>query len=67
MNLPVIFRILGVLLMLFSFAMLPPLLVSVYYNDGVAYSFLTTFFLTLLSGFLLWAPVMKNRRGMASW
>jgi trk system potassium uptake protein TrkH len=62
MNLPVIFRILGVLLMLFSFAMLPPLLVSVYYNDGVAYSFLTTFFLTLLSGFLLWAPVMKNRR-----
>ncbi|MGY8790972.1 MAG: potassium transporter TrkG, partial [Pseudomonadales bacterium] len=56
------FRILGVLLMLFSFAMLPPLLVSVYYNDGVAYSFLTTFFLTLLSGFLLWAPVMKNRR-----
>ena len=62
MNLPVIFRILGVLLMLFSFAMLPPLLVSVYYNDGVAYSFLTTFFLTLLSGFLLWAPVMKNHR-----
>ena len=62
MNLPVIFRILGVLLMLFSFAMLPPLLVSMYYNDGVAYSFLTTFFLTLLSGFLLWAPVMKNRR-----
>jgi trk system potassium uptake protein TrkH len=33
-----------------------------YYNDGVAYSFLTTFFLTLLSGFILWAPVMKNRR-----
>ena len=62
MNLPVIFRILGVLLMLFSFAMLPPLLVSMYYNDGVAYSFLTTFFLTLLSGFILWAPVMKNRR-----
>ena len=62
MNLPVIFRILGVLLMLFSFSMLPPLLVSVYYNDGVMYSFLTTFFLTLLSGFILWAPVMRNRR-----
>jgi len=48
--------------MLFSFAQLPPMLVSIYYNDGVMYSFLTTFFLTLLCGFILWAPVMKNRR-----
>jgi len=62
MNLPVIFRILGVLLMLFSFSQLPPLAVSWYYQDGVLYSFLTTFFLTLLSGFVLWAPVMNNRQ-----
>lgn len=60
MNLPVILRILGVLLMLFSFTQLPPMLVSWYYQDGVIYSFLTTFFLTLLSGFVLWAPVMNN-------
>ena len=56
MNLPVIFRILGVLLMLFSCTQIPPLLVSYYYNDGVIYSFLTTFILTFLSGFILWAP-----------
>lgn len=62
MNLPVILRILGVLLMLFSFTQLPPLLVSYYYEDGVQYSFLTTFFLTLLCGFILWAPVMHNHQ-----
>lgn len=61
MNLPVILRILGVLLMLFSFTQLPPLAVSWYYQDGLMYSFLTTFFLTLLCGFVLWAPVMTNR------
>jgi len=61
MNLPVILRILGVLLMLFSFTQLPPLIVSWYYQDGVMYSFFTTFLLTLLSGFVLWAPVMTNR------
>ena len=64
MNLPVIFRILGVLLMLFSFTQVPPILVSLYYDDGVAYSFLTTLFLTLLSGFVLWAPVMRNKKDL---
>ncbi len=62
MNLPVILRILGVLLMLFSFTQLPPILVSWFYQDGVMYSFLTTFFLTLICGFVLWAPVMNNRQ-----
>ena len=64
MNLPVIFRILGVLLMLFSCTQIPPLLVSYYYNDGVIYSFLTTFILTFLSGFILWAPVMRNKKDL---
>lgn len=64
MNLGVILRILGVLLMLFSITQLPPFLVSIYYDDGVLYSFLTTFFLTLLSGFALWAPVMHNHKDL---
>lgn len=64
MNLGVIFRILGVLLMLFSITQLPPILVSLYYDDGVLYSFLTTFFITLLSGFVLWAPVMHNHKDL---
>jgi trk system potassium uptake protein len=34
MNLPVVQRILGLLLMLFSVTMLPPIAVSVYYGDG---------------------------------
>lgn len=66
MNLPIIFRILGALLMLFSLSHLPPLLVSWYYNDGAAFSFLAAFTITLISGFALWAPVMNNRRELRS-
>ena len=62
MKLQVIFRILGVLLMLFSLTHVPPFLVSLYYNDGVAYSFLTTFMVTLLCGFVMWVPTMRNHQ-----
>jgi len=62
MNLPVILRILGVLLMLFSITHLPPIMVSLYYGDGIHFSFLFTFLITLLSGFVLWAPVMHNNK-----
>lgn len=45
-----ILRILGVLLMLFSFAMLPPWAVSVWYVDGGTYEFTVTFLVTFLTG-----------------
>jgi len=38
-----IFRILGVLLMIFSGSMLPPILVAMIYHDGAFGSFLFTF------------------------
>lgn len=54
MQFPTIFRILGVLLMLFSVSMLAPIFVAQIYDDGAAGAFLFSFLLTLLSGFLLW-------------
>jgi trk system potassium uptake protein TrkH len=62
MQLSAIQRILGLLLMLFSITMLPPVLVSLFYGDGFYISFLLGFALTLGTGLLIWLPVINNRR-----
>ncbi|VAX11683.1 Trk potassium uptake system protein TrkH [hydrothermal vent metagenome] len=60
MQLTVVQRILGILLMVFSFTMLPPVLVSLFYADGTAIAFLDGFALTISMGVLFWLPV-RNR------
>src|SRR5690606_1153248 len=62
MHLSVISRILGVLLMLFSITQVPPIMVSLFYNDGAWHSFGTAMLLTLGAGALIWLPVRNNRR-----
>ena len=58
----VIQRILGQLLMVFSLSMIPPLLVGMYYGEADGYSsFGQAFLATLVTGFLLWLPLRKNR------
>lgn len=49
-------RILGLLLILFSTAMLPPVMVSLFYHDGVEKQFLGAFGLILDLGLLCWFP-----------
>jgi len=60
MNLLVVQRILGLLLMLFSITMLPPVGVSLYYHDGYASPFLDAFAGLLVVGFFVWLPVRKH-------
>ncbi len=60
MHLYVVQRILGVLLMVFSLTMLPPILVSIWYDDGALLGFTDGFVLTLLLGLVIWAPVRKH-------
>ena len=55
-------RIIGLLLMIFSVTQLPPVVVSLIYNDGVLHSFLVTFVVTLATGLVLWLPVSKSRK-----
>ena len=55
----VIQRILGVLLMVFSFTMVPPMLVSIIYLDGSFEPFFYAFAVTLITGIVAWLPV-KN-------
>ena len=61
MNWKTVQRILGLLLMLFSLTMLPPIIISLIFNDHSWISFLEGFGLTLLAGLLCWAPVFRAK------
>ncbi|BCE03031.1 TrkH family potassium uptake protein [Marinicellulosiphila megalodicopiae] len=61
MHLTVILRVLGVLLMLFSFASLPSAFVSLWYQDHTSEPFFVAFGLTFLAGLLSWFPVRKHK------
>jgi trk system potassium uptake protein TrkH len=56
MRLGVVQRILGLLLMIFSVTMLPPVLVSYLFDDGAASAFLYAFGFTVVAGILIWLP-----------
>ncbi len=62
MNWAVVQRILGLLLMMFSVTMLPPILFSLYYGDQTWLPFVEGFGLTFAAGFLCWLPVHRTRR-----
>lgn len=61
MHFTVIMRILGILMMLFSMTMIPPMIVSLIYEDGQLKPFADAFGLILVSGFLVWFP-MRNKK-----
>jgi len=62
MDLRVVLRILGQLLMLYSVTMLPPVAVSVYYADGQATAFIEAFAIILAVGLIAWLPVRGDKR-----
>lgn len=64
MHFAMIGRILGLLLMLFSMAMLPPLLVSFIYADGAHLAFITAMLLIFSIGFTLWLPLRSIRQDL---
>lgn len=55
----VIQRIVGLLLMVFSFTTLPPAAVGLWYGDGEIAPFIAAFFATLILGTVAWFPVRK--------
>jgi trk system potassium uptake protein TrkH len=58
------FKTVGILLMMFSLFMLPPILVSVIYSDGAMMIFWRAFYITFLSGFVLWLLLVKHKDEM---
>ncbi len=55
-------KILGLLLMLFSFTMLPPVVVALIYGDGAVHPFLSAFAMIFIVGLVIWAPVARRRQ-----
>jgi len=49
-------RVVGLLLMIFSFTMLVPAGVALFYGDGGELNFVTAFAITLVTGFFVWLP-----------
>ncbi|GMW06182.1 MAG: TrkH family potassium uptake protein [Gammaproteobacteria bacterium] len=64
MHVKVVQQILGLLLMLFSLSMLPPVFVSAWHQDGSAAAFVSGFLVTLLTGLAIWAPVRGKSRDL---
>jgi trk system potassium uptake protein TrkH len=62
MQLLVIQRILGLLMMVFSSTLLPPIATGLIYDDGAVMPFVEAFVLTLISGFLLYLPVRRHKK-----
>jgi len=56
MQLSIVSKTIGLLLMVFSFAQVPPIIVDLIYSEGEYYSFLFSFALTVLGGLILWWP-----------
>jgi trk system potassium uptake protein TrkH len=64
MNLPMVQRILGLMLLLFSLTMLPPIGVSFLYGDGHWYPFLGAFLVVAGAGGFLYLPVRHEQRDL---
>ncbi len=55
-------KVLGLLLMLFSFTMLPPVVIALIYGDGAAMPFVYAFAVILSTGLVIWLPVARKRQ-----
>jgi trk system potassium uptake protein TrkH len=64
MNWTVAQRILGLLLMMFSLTMLPPVIVSIVFDDQSWLPFVESFGLILVSGSIFWFPVRHKRKDL---
>ncbi len=66
MHLSITFRILGILLMLFSLSLVVPLAMSWYSQDRMLGGFLSALGITSISGFLMWLPYRSIKHELRS-
>lgn len=64
MRFATIFRVLGILLMLFSLTLMPPVFVSWLYQESTTPAFVISFVIILCSGILVWVPGYKNKQDL---
>ncbi|MCW8934961.1 MAG: TrkH family potassium uptake protein [Gammaproteobacteria bacterium] len=64
MHFTVIQRISGILIMLFSFTLLPPIIIDFIYQENAADAFFTAYIVLLATGFVLWLPVKNSKKDL---
>ena len=64
MHFTVIQRISGILLMLFSFTLIPPVIVDFIYQENSADAFFISYLSLLIAGFVLWLPVKNSKKDL---
>jgi len=64
MNWTVVQRILGLLLMMFSLTMLPPVIIAMIFKEHSWLPFVESFGLTLAAGLIFWLPVHRSRKDL---
>jgi trk system potassium uptake protein TrkH len=64
MHFTVIFKVLGLLLMLFSLTLFPPMMVSILFKDNNHTAFAIAFAITFVTGLLAWFPVHRVRQDL---
>lgn len=62
MNFAIIARVLGLLMMIFSLTLVPPMLISIIYQDGTLDAFIYALMITFGIGFVAWYPVRNHKR-----
>ncbi len=54
MQIQIVLKTIGLLLMVFSLTQIPPILIDFIYSEGEIFSFLISFVLTFIGGYILW-------------
>ncbi len=54
MQIQIVLKTIGLLLMVFSLTQIPPILIDFIYSEGEIFSFLISFILTFIGGYILW-------------
>jgi trk system potassium uptake protein TrkH len=62
MQLSIVFKTIGLLLMFFSCTQLPPIMVSYIHQDGEVLTFVIAFAFTFIGGLMLWQPYRQSRK-----
>ena len=60
----IVLKILGILLIIFSSTLLPPMAISWFVHDGALQAFAIAYALTLLTGAACWLPIRRTHRDL---
>ena len=64
MKLSIVSKTIGILLMVFSFTLIPPILIDFVSGNGAEFvTFALSFAMTLMGGFFMWYPFMSVKQG----